>query len=64
MFVQALVPEATVERFDVGFLFRLAGLDQPQRDGFSMRPVTWRRPSSQPSGELARRSAPRKRLGV
>lgn len=39
MLVQALIPQSTVERFDVGVLVRLAGLDQPQRDPATMRPV-------------------------
>jgi hypothetical protein len=38
MLVQTLVTEPPVERFDVGVLVWLAGLDQSQRDSLAMRP--------------------------
>ncbi len=38
VFVQVFVAQATVERFDVGVLVRLAQLDQSQRDAPLMRP--------------------------
>lgn len=38
MFVQTLVTEPPVQRFDVGVLVWLAGLDQSQRDSLAMRP--------------------------
>lgn len=38
VFVQALIPEAPVKRFDIGVLIGLAGLDEEELNTTSMRP--------------------------